>query len=501
MSRSAEEGWRSTRSQRATGRRAAIPTPATAAGAPGATRRGGASAGPTRGGRLRALAERAAAPVAQATAFVRGSPLRGVDWSLSLVGFLVYIVIITTYAFPGGDIAMAVALIGLLLILDRLVFTPMLAWMAAFFVWAAIGYVQSPLPLIVWPTLLDFGKLWLIALVATTVLAPRFNARLFMVLFLGCFALYPTRGAIFNYLGGYTTFGRALWNYIYKNPNDLAALAILQLSMAVALLKIEGEKWLRYCALAGLAVLPILILMTQSRGAFIALALFGLLYLAAQKKKRARTLVTLVALGAVVAMVAPGGVWQRVAGLKNATSEADLAKADREGSARQRYEIWRVAGMIIRDNPVTGVGLGAYKNVHAVYAVQAGAAARTARGKRDTHSTYLNVAAETGLPGLFLFLGLVGSVLVGAERVRRRGRTLLPGPSAQLYALEIGLIAFLVAGLWGSFSSLSFLYLHLALITVIARQNAAALAAPPPVRGSAGARRVTARPLAAPPAG
>jgi len=41
-------------------------------------------------------------------------PWRGVQWSLTYVGFLGYIYAITTYRFPIGDVSIVLALIGLL---------------------------------------------------------------------------------------------------------------------------------------------------------------------------------------------------------------------------------------------------------------------------------------------------------------------------------------------------------------------------------------------------
>jgi hypothetical protein len=41
-------------------------------------------------------------------------PWRGVQWTLTYVGFLGYIFSITTYRFPIGDVSIVVALIGLL---------------------------------------------------------------------------------------------------------------------------------------------------------------------------------------------------------------------------------------------------------------------------------------------------------------------------------------------------------------------------------------------------
>ena len=96
----------------------------------------------------------------------------------------------------------------------------------------------------------------------------------------------------------------------------------------------------------------------------------------------------------------------------------------------------------------------------------------TALGQRDTHSTYLNVLAETGYPGLLLFLALLWVAVHEAEQARRHCRRAQPRLALQLKYLELGLLAFLVAGVWGSFGKLSFLYLHLALLWSVA-QNAA----------------------------
>ena len=86
------------------------------------------------------------------------------------------------------------------------------------------------------------------------------------------------------------------------------------------------------------------------------------------------------------------------------------------------------------------------------------------RGRRDTHSTYFNLAAEVGLIGTMLFGALVLGILLHAERTRRRCRQFLPRSAQQLLYLELGLIGFLVAGIFGSYSKISFLYLHMGLI-------------------------------------
>jgi O-antigen ligase len=257
--------------------------------------------------------------------------------------------------------------------------------------------------------------------------------------------------------------GRAIWNQLYGNPNDLGAIALLQLSMAVTLVESEPKGWVRWSAVLGVVLVPMLILMTQSRGVFLGLLVFLAITFAGQRR-RLRLLFRLGVVALLLASIAPAGVWERVGTLRHATNSETLDEVDGAGgSARQRYEIWRVAGKIIRDHPLTGVGLGAYKPNHEQYALQP-EFNPTAQGGRDTHSLYLNVLAETGYPGLVLYLAMLLTVLIAAERTRRRCRGVLDTAARQLLVLEAGLLAFLAAATFGSLPYLPHFLLHLVLL-------------------------------------
>jgi probable O-glycosylation ligase (exosortase A-associated) len=396
------------------------------------------------------------------------APWRGVSWSLMYVAFLWYIAVITTYHLPGASIAMAAALIGLIVEREPRRFPALLAWLGAFTVWAAVAYPLTRYPDEVQERVKLLTKVWLIVLVAVNALRTRSQIRFFIIFFLGCFALYPLRGAFINYyVADYSLLGRAVWNFIYVNPNDMAAFALLQLSMAVGLLTTERPKsWVWIAALAGVVLLPLLVLMTQSRGGVIALGVFTILLLTT-RRRRPLALVATVTLATSVALVAPSGVWTRMSGLATATRAADLRKADPEGSANARFGLWKVAVKIIRDQPVLGVGAGAYHLAHEAYARDE-EFDHAVKGPRDTHSTVLNVLAETGTPGLMLFLAFLLTTALKAERIRRACRATLPREAMQLLYLELGLVAFLVAGIFGSFAYLAFLYVHLALIWAVA---------------------------------
>ena len=415
----------------------------------------------------------------------RSRPEERIRWTIVFVAFLGYIFAITTYRLPIGNLAMLAGLGGIALHLDRIRFPRLLIWFGAFLLWCAIGYVRTPYPEPVWDRLIELLKLWAVVLVAVNALRSRAQIRFFSVFFLGCFALYPLRGAFFNYFFYRSTlFGRAIWNHVFSNPNDLAGIAILQLSMVAALLSLEQHGWVKRAGQVGIVLVPLLILMTQSRGGFIALSLFVICCMIGQwsqlrrvldPARRVRLVLTLVAVIVAVAFFAPNGVWQRVAGLQHLTSTEHLNQVDQEGSARQRYEIWRVATKMIRENSLTGVGLGAYPTAHAIYA-QGEEFNRTAAGARDTHSTYLNVLAETGVPGALAFFGLIVSVMLSTERIRRQCKRRAPRLALPLFFLEIGLVAFLTAGLFDSFDSSAFLYIHLALVSATAAATRSELA-------------------------
>ena len=460
------DGWRSARSRRhypVGGRPRPVDAPPEVAPTQPA---------PSRSARRQLAAAPPAARASSAAASQRPSirelwrlMTEGVEWTAVYIGFLIYIFVATTYRVPIGDVAVAFAVVGLLVQRNPMRFPPLLAWFGAFIIWGVLGWAQSQYREAVFERLVDLGKLWIIVLVAVNALRTRAQLRFFILFFLACYAFYPVRGSYFNYfLYNSSMSGRAIWNYIYGNPNDLATLTLLALAICAGVLFTEREKVIRTAALVGVGMLTLLVFMTQSRGGILALAVFALFTLKNSKRQqRVRTAILFLVVAGVIAMFAPSKVWDRVKALQNVTNTDNLRAVDQEGSAEQRYEIWKVARKIIREHPVFGVGVGAYADTHHDYALRS-EFKKTAQGHRDTHSTYLNVAAETGIVGLAIFLGMFGTLGRYAERVRRRARAVMPDVAQQILFLELGLVAFFAAGLFGSYGHLNFTYIYSALL-------------------------------------
>jgi O-antigen ligase len=171
----------------------------------------------------------------------------------------------------------------------------------------------------------------------------------------------------------------------------------------------------------------------------------------------------------MVAALAPKSSWDRLLGVASADTQ-NLNQMNDQGSARQRFEIWRVARAITEDHPLFGVGTGAYKQVHRLYVLrQVRKFDPFAGGERDPHSTYLSASAETGIPGAMLFFAVFVSAVAMARRTQKQIATISPQRASYLRFLTTGLVAFGVAGVFGSYTHISFGLLFAALMWCTAR--------------------------------
>lgn len=388
--------------------------------------------------------------------------VEGVAYPLEYVALLYYLFSVTTFFLKGADIAIGISLVLLVLRAQSIRFPFPLAWLAAFVLWALLSFAGSEWRDDSWLQWVTLFKLLLVALAALNIIRTRQQLRFTLAFLCACFLFFPFRGTLINFFGGYSVFGRAIWNYIYANPNDLAAMTILYASMAAAL-----ARWYRSAGLRlvfGLCSLSfgLLIFFTQSRGALvgvIASVLIALLF----SKRRFRNLSLVFGISIAAALVAPKSVWVRLGGLTRISTASGMQGVDAERSAEQRYQLAQVALRIAKDHPLLGVGVGTYQEAHARYAARLKAQFPIAGGRRDAHNTWLLLWAETGIVGLLLFVCLLGTVSWHAVR---RGAATRHGESdvAVAQILALGLFAFCVAGTFGSFAYLNLLHLYLVLL-------------------------------------
>jgi O-antigen ligase len=396
--------------------------------------------------------------------------------ALSWYGLAIFTFFFVTARLPGlfTELGIYLALLGLVLRPQGLAFSPPLRWAVVFLLWALVTALFAISPETAWPVLIERLKALVIFFVVVNVLRTPQQLRFYILLILFAFVIYPARGTLHNYVTGNTLFGRAIWNQIYANPNDLAAMTLLMLGLALAIATVKTQDArVRWAAAALVPVTLLIILLTQSRGVFLGLLVGFGPPLLARVRKRPSGMAPLLAVLGVIAVLVPAASWHRLEGIT--TLSSTIAEVDKKGrptaggdrfdqlaagNAVQRWDILKTGLRIAASNPVLGVGIGGYLEANERYAPQLGA--------HDAHNTYVSLAAEMGLPGLLLWLGLVGSVL--AQVRRRRAHLEADDRLIQVLWIERAVIGFLVAGFFASYAGVTMFYLFLG--TLWAASNA-----------------------------
>jgi O-antigen ligase len=226
--------------------------------------------------------------------------------------------------------------------------------------------------------------------------------------------------------------------------NELASLLVTALLIAVGLmLALRRAPALRALCLGAAALCLVALFLTLSRAGLVALG--GALVAAVFVGGRRRLGVGLLALA--IGLTALGYY-------SFAASEQARERVTTIGSGTGRTDIWTVAWRMVDDDPLRGAGAGNFQTASIHYLLQPGAILRDefiVDKPQVAHNSYLHVLAELGVPGLVLFVGLLGAGLMAAWRAAgvfaRRGDRFLETCSR---ALVLALIALLVADLFAS---------------------------------------------------
>jgi O-antigen ligase len=381
-------------------------------------------------------------------------------------GLAIFTFFMVTARLPNlfTEIGIYIALLGLMLRPQDLSFPVPLRWALAFLLWALVTVFFSAVPETAIHTYIERLKALVIFFVVVNTLRTPQQLRLYLLIILVAFVIYPARGTLLGYVtGSNTVFGRAIWNKIYSNPNDLGAMTLLMLGSALAIATVKAQNArVRQAATALVGLTLVIILLTQSRGVFVGLLVgFGPPLVAGLRKRPSGTVAAVLIIFAVIALLVPAASWHRLAGITKLSSSETMAQARQEEttsydkmaaeSAVQRRLILENGLRMVADHPVLGVGLGCFNQAIARYAPELAG--------RDAHNTYLSVAAETGLPGLLLWLGLVGSVLAHARR--RRARLEADDGTIQAVWIQRAVVGFLIAAIFASYSGITMFYLFL----------------------------------------
>ena len=202
------------------------------------------------------------------------------------------------------------------------------------------------------------------------------------------------------------------------------------------------------------------VMFTQSRGAFLGLATAVVLFFWYAKNKMT-TLMVIATLLLVILPFAPSQYTARIGTIFNPaiidteTLHQDTqASSSPDGSIKGRLDFWGYAVRMIEDHPLLGVGPQNFEQLTSQYS-------SGQYGKKDTHNTYLKIAAELGIPALVLFIALVvGAIGNYAKAIKNIGinnKNLL----GYATAYQAALLALSVSGLTSSYNYTEPLYWYI----------------------------------------
>ena len=246
------------------------------------------------------------------------------------------------------------------------------------------------------------------------------------------------------------------------DPNYFAAELIPAILIALFLFLTAEATAIRWLAAVVAGVDLVAFVLTQSRGGIVglAVALPAAVVFAGRARPRVLALVlVVVALGlGYYFAFKPAHVFETgTSGGLTATSSG-------------RIDEWRVALRVFKGHPVGGVGLGNYQVVEPSYATQTlnlNVVRYIVKFRQAAHNTYLQVAAELGLVGLFLFLTILVLPLRLAARALARIDRSLGELEFQARGLLAGAIGMLTAYFFLSAEFEKQLWLVLALLATV----------------------------------
>ncbi|HSA30851.1 MAG TPA: O-antigen ligase family protein [Candidatus Omnitrophota bacterium] len=222
--------------------------------------------------------------------------------------------------------------------------------------------------------------------------------------------LYIGVTSIKSYYGSGGGDGRMFGAYsgaLFGDPNDMA----LGFTMLIPFLYFDlfrGRGILRKIIQLGImGVFFWSIVLTQSRGGTIGLmVMFFVLWL----KNKRKVLVAVLGILILSAgwQIAPQSYRDRILSIQTA--------ADDDNAAISRMDAWK-AGVNMMKSRVFGVGGGNFGEGFVLYRPSDAVDVQGVR--RASHNMFIQVGGETGLPGLIIFLFMLGETFKGLNRTKR----------------------------------------------------------------------------------
>jgi O-antigen ligase len=235
------------------------------------------------------------------------------------------------------------------------------------------------------------------------------------------------------------------------DSNDFATLVASTVPLALHLVVKKGWRIPRVVGIGGLGALLLAFIWANSRGGFLALLAAGLVILIGYRAVSAPTRIGVTVAAALVFALAAGpSFWTRMNTITNADQDYNMT------SSEGRWQLWQRGIGYMEARPLLGVGVGGFPSAEGMLSPEARDARAHGRGEKwsEPHNSFVEIGAELGIPGLLLFLAMLGTAVRGLRGASD------PGLGVALLA---SVTAFTAGGFFLSLAYKEMLYTLLAL--------------------------------------
>jgi putative inorganic carbon (hco3(-)) transporter len=205
-------------------------------------------------------------------------------------------------------------------------------------------------------------------------------------------------------------------------------------------------KWMKPLLIFMIAMAIAGVIMTNSRGGIIAMAVGILLILMRTKQRVALLMMVLVFFGGTMMLVREMFV-ARI---------STLANYDEEASAASRIWHAKAALAMSADYPLFGVGFGGMN-----YAALSRTYSSQVSGMHVVHNSYLQMLVDSGIFAFLLYIGVLIYAIVWTGRTAKRLQDTSPQMSSIARGLQITLIVFAIGSTFYSCQRMDLVYIYL----------------------------------------
>lgn len=295
--------------------------------------------------------------------------------------------------------------------------------------------------------------------------------------------------------GGGNPFMENIGGDQLSDRNDLGAVSVMYFPASYYMLY-NRKKWIKlFIGIPTTIVSVMFILFTESRGAFLGLAVcFLFMFLRApgvQKMKMIATVITVgILLIAVMVPLAPEGFFDDYTErLKTMLGEEEDfgEEVEYEGSAAGRLAMWKASYHFMRQHPefwLTGLGPRGFSAVYFQYIdeiephlneVEYYHILYGGRGGKAIHNTYINMATSGGILVFVPWMFLLFVAVIQAHQIPKTYPKIVDGVNIHNYAMaiELGLLGAGASVMFINAEYVDFYYWYITIVGVIANLGSA----------------------------